>query len=95
MNNLTAYKCLECGHYTISKYDGKRCAKCNGVLKPMGNATYVDKKQGLSVDVNIKNNDEFKEILSIIKELIENEKVPVEVREKVKEKILSVIESKS
>ena len=40
---LIAYKCLECGHYTISKYDGKRCVKCNGHLVPYGKATFADK----------------------------------------------------
>ena len=45
---LIAYKCLECGHYTISKYDGKRCVKCNGHLVPYGQATFADKSRSTS-----------------------------------------------
>lgn len=50
MNELTAYRCFECGHYTISKKDGVRCAKCNGALQPMGNATCIDKDNALKVE---------------------------------------------
>ena len=47
---LIAYKCLECGHYTISKYDGRRCVKCNGHLVPYGKATFADKSISTSTE---------------------------------------------
>ena len=47
---LIAYKCLECGHFTISKYDGKRCVKCNGHLVPYGKATFADKSISTSTE---------------------------------------------
>lgn len=47
---LIAYKCLECGHYTISKYDGRRCVKCNGHLVPYGKATFADKSISTSIE---------------------------------------------
>ncbi|NFO41861.1 hypothetical protein FDB42_17585 [Clostridium botulinum] len=93
MNNLTAYKCLDCGEYTISRLDGIRCVKCSGVLTPMGNA-HMNKNKYLPVDVNIKGTDKFKIILEIIKDIIVDKQVPIEIRNKIKEKILSVVEIK-
>lgn len=75
---LIVYKCLECGHYTISKYDGKRCVKCNGNLVPYGKATFADKsiststeKRNRNMKLVLKKDDntevEVKEIQSIDK----------------------------
>lgn len=89
MNDLTSYKCLECGEYTISRRDGLSCIKCNGVLSPMGNA-HIDKNKYLSIDVNIKDTDKFKEILEVIKDIIIDERIPIEIREEIKEKLLSI-----
>lgn len=47
---LIVYKCLECGDFTISKYDGKRCVKCNGHLVPYGKATFADKSISTSTE---------------------------------------------
>lgn len=94
MDNITAYKCLECGEYTISKRDGIRCIKCNGALAPIGNA-HVDKNKSLSIDVNIKDTDKFKELLGIIKDITIDERISIEIRNEIKEKILSVAEIKS
>lgn len=47
---LIAYKCLECGHFTISKYDGKRCVKCNGHLITYGKVTFADKSISTSTE---------------------------------------------
>lgn len=84
---LIAYKCLECGHYTISKYDGKRCAKCDGYLVPYGNATCVDKSKSMKVEVSLKDTDLFKEILEVLKETLENKSVPKEIKVKIEEVI--------
>lgn len=91
MNDLTAHKCLKCGDYTISRRDGLRCIKCNGVLSPMGNA-HIDKNKYLSIDVNMKDTDKFKEILGVIKDIIMDERIPREIREEIKEKFLSIAE---
>lgn len=76
---LIVYKCLECGHFTISKYDGKRCVKCNGHLVPYGKATFADKsiststeKRNRNMKLVLKKDDntevEVKEIQSIDKD---------------------------
>ncbi|MDU5108887.1 MAG: hypothetical protein E6248_00455 [Clostridium sp.] len=82
---LIAYRCLECGHYTISKYDGKRCAKCDGYLVPYGNATCVDKSKSMKVQVSLKDIDLFKDIINVLKELLVNEGIPKEVKMKIEE----------
>lgn len=51
MSKLTAYKCLECGHFTISRHDGHRCAKCDGPVMPQGNATYVEGSSIFSIPI--------------------------------------------
>lgn len=76
---LIVYKCLEFGHFTISKYDGKRCVKCNGHLVPYGKATFADKsiststeKRNRNMKLVLKKDDntevEVKEIQSIDKD---------------------------
>lgn len=76
---LIVYKCLECGHFTISKYDGKRCVKCNGHLVTYGKATFADKsiststeKRNRNMKLVLKKDDntevEVKEIQSIDKD---------------------------
>ena len=82
---LIAYKCLECGHYTISKYDGKRCAKCDRYLVPYDNATCVDKSKSMKVEVSIKDIDLFKGIINGLKELLINESIPEEVKTKIED----------
>ncbi|MGG7215258.1 hypothetical protein ACQPUY_16890 [Clostridium nigeriense] len=82
---LIAYKCLECGHYTISKYDGKRCVKCNGHLGPYGQATFADKSSSMKLNVRLKDTDLFRDIINIFKDILENKSVPKEVRMKIEE----------
>lgn len=61
MDDLIAYRCMECGHYTISKHDGIRCAKCGGEVAPAGNATYADKKKNnISISVELTGYEKFK-----------------------------------
>lgn len=79
---LTAFRCLECGHYTISKYDGKRCAECGGAVAPAGNATYADKSQSLIVSVSLKDTEIFKRIITAISDLKANKDTPEWVMEK-------------
>ncbi|MDU4979393.1 MAG: hypothetical protein E6X14_08070 [Clostridium celatum] len=69
---LIAYKCLECGHYTISKYDGRRCVKCNGHLVPYGKATFADKSISTSTE---KRNGNMKLVLK------KDDNTEVEVKE--------------
>lgn len=69
---LIAYKCLECGHFTISKYDGKRCAKCNGHLVTYGKATFADKSISTSTE---KRNGNMKLVLK------KDDNTEVEVKE--------------
>lgn len=85
--DLIAYKCLECGHYTISKYDGKRCVKCNGHLVPYGKASFADKSNRLKVEISLKDTDLFKKILEVLKEILENKSVPKEIKVKIEEVI--------
>lgn len=84
---LIAYKCLECGHFTISKHDGKRCVKCDGHLVPYGNATCMDKSKSMKVQVSLKDIDMFKDILKVLKYILENDSVPEEVKMKIEEVI--------
>lgn len=70
--DLIAYKCLECGHYTISKYDGRKCVKCNGHLVPYGKATFVDKSISTSTE---KRNGNMKLVLK------KDDNTEVEVKE--------------
>lgn len=79
---LIAYRCLECGHYTISKYDGIRCAECGGAVAPVGCATYADKSRVLSVDVSIKDTEIFMRIIAAISEIEANKGTPGWVKEK-------------
>lgn len=102
---LIAYKCLECGHYTISKYDGKRCVKCNGHLISYGKATFVDsvKNSNEKMKLVLKNNDksevEIKEIQAINKEckaiiLFVNAKVEKETIELAQKRISELLGKK-
>lgn len=81
--NLTAYKCLECGHYTVSKYDGIKCDQCNGVIAPVGNATCIDKNKGLRVELSIKDTKLFNKILHVFKDLMEDKHTPEWIKEKI------------
>jgi len=88
---LTAYKCLECGHYTISKHDGARCAECDGVVAPVGNATCIDKNKGLKVEVSIKDTKLFNTMLSVFKALIDDKHTPDWIKEKIQRLVLNEI----
>lgn len=73
LNKLTAYKCNECGHYTISRRDGMRCNECDsGALQPMGNATYIEKDNNpkrskmLTIGIELEGCEETKKQLSEI-----------------------------
>jgi len=44
----------------------------------------------LTVDVNLKDTDAFKEIINITKKFVEDERVPSEVKREFKEEILSI-----
>lgn len=88
MQNLTVYKCLDCGHFTISRYDGIRCAKCGrGATAPIGDATMADWKKELTVAVSIKDTDVLKNLINILGDLLCDARTP----EWAKEKIMSAI----
>lgn len=102
---LIAYKCLECGHLTISRYDGKRCAKCNGHLVPYGKATFADsvKKSKGNMKLVLKKDNktevEIKEIQTINKEckaiiLFVNAKLEKETIELAQKKISELLGKK-
>lgn len=91
MQNLVAYRCLECGHYNISKYDGKRCSKCNGALVPMGNATYVDKSKEIAVEVRLKDTKLFNRMLDVYKALLDDKHTPKWIKVKIKRLVLDEI----
>lgn len=96
MSDLTAYKCLECGHYTITKWDGERCAKCKGQIRPVGNATYINKinninkSKGLTLNVSIKDFDIFKKVINVVKKFTEDERVPEGIRQGYKDAIIRI-----
>lgn len=82
----TAYKCLECGHFTISQYDGERCAKCEGQIRPVGHAT-VRRDKSLTVNVSVKDTDLFKRIIQAIHSVLENKDTPEWIRKKLTDAI--------
>lgn len=92
LSKLIAYRCFECGHYTISKKDGVRCQECNGALQPMGNATCIDKnKGGLKVEVSIRDTKLFEKMLIVFSALIDDPQTPKWIKEKIQEFILKEI----
>lgn len=89
---LTAYKCLECGHYTISKYDGVRCAECSsGATAPVGDATCIDKNKGLTVQVSLKDTKLFERMLRVFEALVYDKHTPEWIKEKIQRLILNDI----
>lgn len=92
MNKLIAYRCFECGHYTISKKDGLRCQKCNGALQPMGDATYVYKGYSNSkIEISIKDTELFKKMLMVFSALVDEPHTPNWIKVKIQELILKEI----
>lgn len=92
MNKLIAYRCFECGHYTISKKDGVRCQKCNGALQPMGDATCIDKSNSsLKVEVSVKDTKLFEKMLMVFSTLIDDPHTPNWIKVKIQELILKEI----
>ena len=55
MNDLTAYKCLVCGHFTISRHDGLICTNCKGPVAPMGKATCIVKTKPIRKPITCQN----------------------------------------
>jgi hypothetical protein len=84
MSNLTAYRCIECGHYTVSKHDGIRCAECKGYVVPVGHATYRDKSTALTVDVSLKDTGIFKRMLRVFSALMDDKHTPDWIKSKIK-----------
>ncbi|GAB6169688.1 hypothetical protein JCM1393_21480 [Clostridium carnis] len=91
MNKLTAYRCFECGHYTISKRDGRRCSECNGALQPMGHATYADKEHGTKLEVSLKDTKLFEKMLMVFSALVDDPHTPNWIKVKIQELILKEI----
>lgn len=91
MRDLIAYKCLECGHYTIASSDGIRCSKCNGHLISQGKATYRENRQqgrALTVKVSIKETYVFEKMVRVFKALVDDEYTPKWIKEKINQLIL-------
>jgi len=80
--HLIAYRCLKCGHYTISKYDGITCAKCHGQVVPAGEATLADKNKYMTVNVSVKDTDIFKRIINMLREIADDARAPDWVKDK-------------
>lgn len=91
MDQLIAFKCLECGHYTITKHDGMKCAKCGGVITPVGEATYIDKRKlnSISFNVELSGCDKIKNQLSDIETQLDRINQKSEKLKMVKQKSLS------
>lgn len=88
MNQLTAYHCVECGHYTISKYDGAKCAECDSsLLESMGNATNIDKNRGITINVSVKDTDIFKRMTDVFSALMDDKHTPSWIKAKVQKLI--------
>jgi len=83
MNNLIVYKCLDCGHYNISNKDGRICAKCNGPIAPMGEATNIDKSKLMTVNVSLKDTDIFKESIALLKEIAIRKDTSQDIKDKI------------
>lgn len=81
---LVAYKCIECGHFTISSQDGIRCAKCGGVVTPVGEATNADVKNYLTVNLSIKDMDIFKRMIGTMAQIANDEDTPERLKAKIK-----------
>lgn len=86
MNNLTAYKCLDCGHYSISKRDGIKCFKCGGHVIPAGKAIYKPKE--FDVQISMKDTDIFERMVKLLFEMIYNEEISEPQKQKIKSCIL-------
>lgn len=51
-----AFKCLECGMINVIDSwhgDGNKCIKCEGILKPIGDAMVVDKRRSNVINNSI------------------------------------------
>lgn len=53
------------------------------------------KSKGLSVNVSVKDTDVFNDIISILKDVIEDTRIPVEVKQEVKEKLQRIVVTNS
>lgn len=91
--DLIAYQCLECGHYTITQYDGMNCSKCkSGHLVPRNKATVVDKNRfmanksrSMAVEVKLSETDLFRKMLNVLKEVYEEKDISEEIKIKIEE----------
>lgn len=81
---LVAYKCMECGHFTISSHDGMRCAKCQGPVTPAGHATYCGNRKGMAVTVSVKDMDVFKEMVRTMAAIANDKDAPEQFKAKIR-----------
>lgn len=92
MSKLTAYKCFECGHYTVSTREGLKCQRCKGGLNPMGHATYVaGVNNALKVEVSVKDTKLFEKMVGVLKALVDDKHTPNWIKKKIQEHILEEI----
>lgn len=90
---LLAYKCMECGHFTISSSRWIRCAKCNGPVKPVGEATYKETgKHRFTVNVSIKDTDIFERMVRVFRALMDDKYTPEWIKEKIRRHVLNELE---
>jgi len=98
VKELIANRCMECGHYTITKYDGRRCAKCGGVvLRPMGNATYDDfnkKNKCLTVNVKLIDTKIVKRMIDVFYALMDDNYTPDWIKTKIQRYVLDELNKK-
>jgi len=92
MNSLTARKCLECGHYTITRLDGERCANCGGVTITVGHAIISDRNRNLVAEIKIKDIENVREMINVFSSLVNDKYVPEWIKKKIQSLVLNKLE---
>jgi len=92
MNSLTARQCVLCGHYTITRHDGEKCAKCWGVTTTVGHATISDRNRNLIAEIKIKDIEIVQEMISVFSSLVNDKYVPEWIKKKIQSLVLNKLE---
>jgi len=94
MNDLTVRKCFECGHHTIARLDGVRCAECGAATNYIGPATIVDRNRNLIAEIKIKAKDiEIVQTMTkVLYSLVDDECTPEWIKVKIKSVALNKLE---
>ena len=92
MNDLTARKCVLCGHYTITRLDVEKCAKCWGVTSVVGLATISDRNRNLIAEIKIKDIEIVQTMTKVLYSLVDDECTPEWIKVKIKSVALNKLE---